>query len=221
VGFVIELSECLARMHDASARVTSVRATVVIEYRGERPPIAVPKGAAHQGLNPRDPGDTKPARETVELWMTAGGDVREERRGGVAGPLTAIRSGPRWSVVRGADSFSSADFPDAVSGAGEEFGWLLDPSELIGALRFAVMGDGDVAGRRTVRLRGVPRAVSDPDRFVHLLRLGGADDYVLDMDAEHGVLLRVEARAGGRAFLVREVIYVAFDEGIAAHLLSC
>lgn len=218
---MIELGECLALMHDASARVASVRAKVVIEYLGQRPPLAVPTGAAHQGLTRKDPCAPEPSRETVDLWMTAQGDAREERRGGPAGPITAIKSGARWRVVRGSDSFSSADFPDGVSGAGEEFGWLLDPSELIGALRLAVMGEGDVAGRRTVRLRGVPRAVADPDRFVHLLRLGGAEDYVLDVDAEYGVLLRVEARAEGRAFLVREVTDVAFDEGISPQLLRC
>jgi hypothetical protein len=209
-------------MHDASRRVKSVQATIRIEERkGRRPAVAVPVGATSRGMTPVVENELASQRETVRIWMTAAGDVREERRGGAVSPLTSVRSASRWMVTRGSETISSRDVPDGVSGAGEEFGWLLDPSGLLGALRFEPLGEGNVADRRTVRLRGVPRAVADPERFVWLLRLGGADDYVVDVDAALGVILRVEARVAGRPVLLREVPAISFNETFDAALLQC
>lgn len=80
----------------------------------------------------------------------------------------------------------------------------------MGALVLTPLGRGEVAGRPTLRARGIPRASDDEEGMI--LRIGGADEYVLDVDAERGVLLRVEARAGGAAFLILEVTEIAFGE---------
>lgn len=96
---------------------------------------------------------------------------------------------------------SNEDDPSVGSGIGEQLSVMLDPTPLLGALQFRVVGRCQVAGRRAIMAEAVVRE-SDPrrpPRAFELHQLGsGADRYQLAVDAQRGVLLRCGA-AGGRA----------------------
>ena len=97
---------------------------------------------------------------------------------------------------------------EGASTVAEAFRPLHDPAPIIGLLDFAAFARSSCAGRATVRVHATPRG-DEP-----LARLGvlGADELRLDVDAERGTLLRVEARAEGRPFVISEVLEIAFDE---------
>ena len=60
--------------------------------------------------------------------------------------------------------------------------------------------------------RSDPASGGGPDTALFMLGASDADDVVLDVDAELGLLLRVECRIGGEPYLVREVREIAFGE---------
>jgi hypothetical protein len=103
--------------------------------------------------------------------------------------------------------------PEVRSGIGEEFAWLLDPAGLIGSLDFGEFSPGRRAGRNTLRMRAVPRVPAAGDH-TPLFRLGvtGAEELWLEVDAERGTLLRIEARFQHQPFAICEVLEIAFDE---------
>ena len=64
-----------------------------------------------------------------------------------------------------------------------------------------------------MRARATPRPIDpEDDRSSELHPLGlGADEYELEVDADRGMLLRVEARFEGQAFSIVEATEVHFD----------
>ena len=94
--------------------------------------------------------------------------------------------------------------------------WLVDPGPIIGLLDYDGFARGHRAGRETIEVRAVPRAVGDGDNWP-LVRLAGegADELHLAIDAEHGALLRIELRLGGEPYAIYEALEVAFGEPFA------
>lgn len=94
---------------------------------------------------------------------------------------------------------------------------MLNPTPLLGALRFTPTGRGSLAGRKTITADAVPR-LSDPrhpPRVFELHQLGsGADRYMLQVDAERGVLLEVVATRDGEPFHRITTQRIAFDHPI-------
>lgn len=94
---------------------------------------------------------------------------------------------------------------------------MLDPTPLLGALRFRVLGRSQQAGRATITAEAIPRP-SDPrhpPRSFELHQLGsGADHYTLDIDSERGVLLAVAAVRNDEPFHQITTLEIAFDEPI-------
>lgn len=73
--------------------------------------------------------------------------------------------------------------PTVGSGIGEQLLFMLDPTPLLGLLKFAVIGRGRVAGRETVTAEAVPRAAGGAGRsgVFELSDLGGgAECYRLE-----------------------------------------
>lgn len=102
---------------------------------------------------------------------------------------------------------------DLLNARATQHAWILDSARVIGALEFAEIGVGEQAGRPTVRARAVPRPpLRGPDVALFMLGANDADDVLLDVDAERGVLLRVELRIRGEPYLVKEVREIAFGE---------
>ena len=85
----------------------------------------------------------------------------------------------------------------------------------MGALRFTGLERGEQAGRPTLRAVGRPRGTDRHDWSLGRLGAMGADELVLDVDAERGTLLRIESRHAGEPYSVREVLEIAFGEDFA------
>lgn len=123
-----------------------------------------------------------------------------------------------WSWDEGSGAVSNQEDPHVGSGIGEQLLFMLDPTPLLGVLRFAVVGGGRVAGRDTVTAEAVPRAVDvgGRPRLFGLDELGaGADRYRLEVDAQRGVLLEVVALRDGEPFQRITIVGVEFDHQIS------
>jgi hypothetical protein len=83
---------------------------------------------------------------------------------------------------------------------------------MLSALRLQFLGKDTLGGRNVFRVRGLPRAgtLQQPDYGLYELGVG-ADDYLLCVDAERGVVLRSEARLREAPFMVIEMTEVEFD----------
>ena len=137
---------------------------------------------------------------TIRFWGDAEGRFREERENyTMVGDTVSVWS---WSPELGAVVHEQRG-PMETS-AYE----LLNPVTILAAFDVEPLGTGAVADRPTRRVRIHPRSES---ARMHHLGLG-ADEIVLDVDAERGVLLRVEARYDGDTFRVLEVTEARFDE---------
>jgi outer membrane lipoprotein-sorting protein len=89
---------------------------------------------------------------------------------------------------------------------------LLDPAPLVPGLDLEVLGEVQHAGRHAHHVRGVPRQrVSWHDLYG---LAPGADEYMLLIDAERGILLRAGAVLNGKEFAFSNVEEVAFDEDL-------
>jgi hypothetical protein len=78
-------------------------------------------------------------------------------------------------------------------GGGDEVSALLDPALVLPSLNLEPVGAREVARRRGIVMRAKPRRVANPLRLGHYIP-EGASEFELVADAEHGVLLRLEAR---------------------------
>jgi hypothetical protein len=159
--------------------------------------------------------------ETFRIWRS-GGRVREEHHGGPRDGYYAVRDGEVWwSWDERMGAVSNEDDPSVGGGIGEQLSIMFDPTPLLAALQFRVVGSSQVADRATILAEAVPR-VSDPrrpPRAFELHQLGnGADLYRLQVDVQRGVLLRAVALRGGEPFQEITVVEIAFDDPIGDEL---
>ena len=94
---------------------------------------------------------------------------------------------------------------------------LLEPFALPAALHLEVVGPATVLGREAISVVGRPRREGD-DRFRQIA--SGADEIELAVDAERGVLLRLERRLEGVPFARLHMTGVAFDEELDDDLFA-
>jgi hypothetical protein len=180
------------------------------------------RGASIQTVTLRGHGEEPSERvETVRIWRS-GDRVREDQHGGPRDGYYAVRDGEVWwSWDKRMGAISNEDDPSVSGGIGEQLSVMLDPTPLLSALQFRVVGSSQVAGRATIVAQAVPRA-SDPrrpPRAFELHQLGhGADRYTLEVDAQRGVLLRAVALRGGEPFQEVTTVEIAFDEPIGDEL---
>jgi outer membrane lipoprotein-sorting protein len=160
------------------------------------------------------------SRQTSErlarIWLERPDQIRVEREGD-HGQGVAVRRGElwwMWTPQMGARTNERADRQVGTTVAGELLP-LLDPAPLTGRLDWQPCGHGERAGRSIVsavaRPREALREQRHPDFELHALG-HGADEYLLDVESEVGVILRSEARIDGEPFMVIEAISIAFDE---------
>jgi hypothetical protein len=158
-----------------------------------------------------------PEREErlVRLWLAPDRHAREESDGPHGRTIGVRRGRLWWRYDERLGAVTNEERPEVGGGVGEEFAPLLDPAPLIGLLDYAGIAPGRQAGRSTLRVHATPRDTGDHAEWP-LMRIGamGADGLLVDVDAERGVLLRVECRLGDRPFAVSEIVDVAFDEEI-------
>jgi hypothetical protein len=221
------LGALLALLHRADAAFDRVEATYRIWRHAERAAAAwraeieedKRRGTSVTSFG-LAAGSDRPVEteEVLRLWRAAD-RVRAERRGGARDGAYAVRDGDLWwSWDEHTGAMSNQDDPTVGFSVGEEVSFMLDPTPLLGSLRFAPTGSGHVAGRDTLTVDAVPRLV-DPRRHAlafELHQLGrGADRYTLEVDAGLGVLLDATAWHDGEPFHRITTEQIAFDHAIA------
>jgi hypothetical protein len=169
----------------------------------------------------RTDGEPEPpeTEETMRIWRD-GERIREEHHGGRRDGYYGVADGPLWwfwDEQMGATS--NQNDPSVGSGIGQELQIMLNPTPLLSALTFRVVGNSEVAGRTTVTTHATARP-QDPRHggFVHgVHELGtGADYYRLEVDQERGVLLAVTAIQDEQPFYKITTLAIRFDEPIPA-----
>jgi outer membrane lipoprotein-sorting protein len=221
------LGDVLELLHDAEPRWTTlraagrqwrhnVRASEAFERRFAALEANQPPGSVVRLTATYTPDESHlPIPDENEdhwrLWIERGGRTRAEFAVGEE-TVSVVFDGPTWwswsphmggMTNRGAENHGHGAGPAAV---------LIDTSKLLGALRLQFLGVDTLPGRDAFRVRGVPRVRlgHEPNHGLHELGVG-ADDYLLIVDAERGIVLRSEARFRGQPFTVIEVTDVEFD----------
>jgi hypothetical protein len=224
-----ELGALLELLHRGGVPFTTVRATYRI-WRHDRCASAAfradieerkSRGASislvltftrQSGAPPPDEHE-----EMLRVWRD-GDRVREEREGGRRAGAYGVRSGDVWwSWDPAMGAVSNQDDPNVGGGIGEEISVMLDPTPLLGVMKFAAVGHSTIAGRATLRADATARP-SDPRHGLPsfaLHRLGtGADHYTLEIDLERAVLLEAVAIRDGKPCHRITTVEVVFDDPI-------
>ena len=95
---------------------------------------------------------------------------------------------------------------------------LLGPARVMGLFDIAITGRGERAGHAVICATWRPRALTDHEQFA-LHQLGsGAQEHVIEIDADRGVLLRLEARFAGEPMAISEALDVTFDADLDPEL---
>jgi hypothetical protein len=222
------LGELLALLHRADAAFDRVATTYRIWRHEQRASAARQahveqeqrRGAAITSFAFSDDSDRPVEIEEVLRVWRAEDRVREEHEGGSRDGAYLVRDGDAWWTWDQANGAHSNE-GDVTLGYsdGEQISLMLDPTPLLGTLRFTPTGRARVAGRETITASAVPR-LSDRRDGRHVFELyqlgGGADRYALQVDAERGVLLEAVAFREGEPFQRITTEQVAFDHAIEA-----
>jgi hypothetical protein len=148
------------------------------------------------------------------LWMEGTDRVRAEFPLGHGEKVTAVVDGRTWwSWSPSTGALTNEGSETAETGLGPGIA-LVHPAMLLPAVDLKVRGRTTTLGRSVYRVLAVPATMGEDGAEIMGLLHGigsGAEEYQLLVDAEHGVLLRTEARLHGQPFLILEVDDVAFD----------
>jgi outer membrane lipoprotein-sorting protein len=207
------LADLLELMHGARGRTRTVRATVRTWRHVHRMRQAMERSDWVSYGPAADDPEPEAVAHLARVWLAPPDRAREEQEG-PDGSFVGVRDGDRWWRYDDHNgAMSNAGQPDSNSGIGDEYRWLIDAATVIGLLEFGEIARGARAGRPALQVKAVPRALA-PGEDGPLMRLGalGADELLLDVDAERGALLRIESRFAGQPFAISEVTEAAFDE---------
>jgi len=225
----MEIGALLALLHGADDPFRTVQATYRTWRHEERLKAAFladaeeqkRRGASISSFSAVGIGDPAPAEteETVRIWRD-GQRCREEHHGGRRDGYYGVADGPLWWFWdEHMGAMSNQDDPSVGSGIGQQLQVMLNPTPLLGSLRFRVAGNSQVAGRATVTAHATPRP-HDPRHGLlprELRELGtGAHHYQLEVDQERGVLLAVTAIRDEQPFHKITALAIGFDEPIPA-----
>ena len=208
-----ERGDLLELMDGAAERVRTVRAVVVQRHQpalmrrayerfeSERSPGGARMSLVRVGPAGPDPVPDEWQETRHRIWAEPPDRHRDE----LEGPhrWISVRDGDRW--LDWSPSTGLREERGATRGGG---GWdLLDPAWLLGGFRLERTGEGEVAGRRALLLRGRRRGSAFHGE-IH----PGIDEIALAVDVERGVLLRLAQLVDGEPCSLREVEEIAFDE---------
>jgi hypothetical protein len=201
-----ELRELLELLYLARTRWRTVRLTLDDWTHLERQQDAYERSLGLEGTSsPHDYGEIEAVTRT---WVDAGGPFRQERQG-----MTLVHDGDRTWIAT-AESGVIEHESQAMRPLGDE---LLDPAAFLPGFDLTIIKDTTTAGRPSLEVAGKPR----PRGFgpVELFPYG-ADDLLLAVDRERGVILRFEASATGEPIRRLVVTEIAFDEPFADGLFA-
>jgi hypothetical protein len=196
-----ELGAALALLLDAHNRYSTVRAVIRSVF------TPLPGAGDGQGE-----GSVDREEYVTRIWLATPDRFREEIEEGGAGWSIGIRDGAIWWAVDADGSrHSNVDEPDVGSDIGDRTRLLFDPAPLVGALKLELVGETELLGRRTIRMRGTRRPNVLTTDF-ELEELEPGDELQLDVDAERGVVLRRRTGHRGHEWFLQEALDIAFDE---------
>jgi outer membrane lipoprotein-sorting protein len=220
-----ELAHLLELLHGAAGQTETVQSRWRVWRHDEHGRAAVAAHAKRSGAQSyatgrREDGAPAEHEERTRFWWQRPDSIRLEPEGPhhpPGHPTLVVRVGTTWwSYSPRTGAMTNEGDEHQSQGAGDELLAMLDPAAFIGLLDLEVTGRGERARRPVLLVTARPRTVSRRDPFgfaLHHLGLG-ADEYTLEVDAQRGVLLRVEARVGGHAFQVTEAVEIAFDAAL-------
>ncbi len=159
--------------------------------------------------------ETEEIRDRWSLWRSEPDQMRSEYQAGEV-RVTAVWHGAAWwswDPARGLLTNDGDPNHQHGAGPGEV---VIGPAQFLPELDLTVNGTGTRAGRQAYELMGRPRTKS-PGLPLFLLG-SGADQYLLSVDAERGLLLRSEARLREEPIRVVEVEQVTFDAVLPGEL---
>lgn len=155
-----------------------------------------------------------PDAESANRWSywEEPGRRRAEYDVGANTVTVVYKGGTFWSWRPPAEARTNAGRANESHGLGGGAA-LLDTVPLLSSLRLLDLAVVEACGRPALRVRAEPRPTRPIGFTSELHALGGvADDYLLDVDEERGILLRCEARIRERASHLVEASEVSFDE---------
>ena len=169
-----------------------------------------------------DDDEAPEAEELLRLWRAPPDRVRAEVWRGDQLERVVVRAGRTWWDYDGDEVVTNEDDLEVERGTGGEHHVLFEPARLMASLVLEHAGSGEVAGRPALLAVARPRPVHGDHELSWVLHeIGaGADEWELAVDAELGVLLRVEARRGGRTFRRVEVRELAVGEPLDEALFT-
>lgn len=212
-----DLSEVLTLLHNSARRWRTLRA-VGEEWRDEDHSLGafvrrLPPGGIMSMRGAPGPANRDPR---WQMWIRRPDQARVEFGGAHQTRSIQITNRPRmWVALPNGQSHV-----DERRGGGRPElgppGVLVETSSISAALDLGVVERTRMLGREAWAVRARP-GEEDLRRQPGLLNplVRGADDVKLVVDAERGVLLRLEAFLGGAPFYRVEMTEVAFDEDIA------
>lgn len=163
-------------------------------------------------------GDEPPdlQEERLRFWWEPPGRLREEVEYETQGSQRiSVHDGELWwlyTLHQGAISNVELDAEERGqygAGGGERFKPLLEPSGFLVALEFGEISRED----GLLRVRARPRRDDVEATVGHLhMRLGGADEFELEVDAEVGIIHRLTAFFDGQELSSTELTELVLDE---------
>ena len=215
-----ELAGLLELLHEAARPFSTLEATYRTWRHNGRALDARSREQRRNGAStaffssPDHHADRGEVAADLRIWL-AGDRAREEHVGGQDDGAYGVRAGDLWWSWRERDgAYSNEANLKIGSAVGTKPAFMNDPTPLLGALKFAVIGHSQIAERATVtadaRLRPTSRA-----KAAGLYELGwGADQYILEVDSMRGVLLQVRALVEGEEFETTTTTAIRFDASI-------
>ncbi len=217
-----ELGGLLEVLHGAAKPFSSVEATYQVWRHNGRAGEARAaeqrqdtRGSSFFAVSSDDLGGCE-VEEVLRIWL-AGDRAREEHYGGPDAGAYGVRIGDLWWTWHERDGArSNQTNPKFGSSIGKKPAFMMNPTPLLGALKFAVVGRSQIAGRATITADAAPRP-NEPARSAYELGWG-ADQYRLEVDALRGVLLEVRALRDGEDFQRTTTTEITFDAAIPEEL---
>jgi outer membrane lipoprotein-sorting protein len=217
-----ELGDLLELMYGARGRWRTLRATTYGWGHHERARAAFQRyseqrdgsqGGGVIGTMVREgPAPPVASEHLSRVWIDRVGEQERSETDGEGGGRLNVRSGSTWWSFRPETGVVLKRAEPGVGGpCTDDLGALLDPSFMLADFEFVITGTGHQAGRPVLLVSALPRPyVSRRGVPAHVFP--GAEEVLLAVDAERGLLLRREARLAGEPFSVGEFVEIAFDE---------
>ena len=189
--------------------------------RRSKPPSETRSARGAVGVRPASARNSRSfnTTSTWKVWIERPDRFRSEVPAG-AGVVSTVWHGDAWWSLSPEGERRSSDGQANAKHAKGPSELLVETQVLLGTLMFEDSAEASLLGRDVLQVRAKPRAQPRLRRLT-LRGLGiGADDYVLSVDAERGIVLRSEARLSEQSFKVIEMTAVSFDITLPSEIFA-